>query len=378
MKLKTILVWLIGLDVRAMKGLLQEYLDSVGETRFYECYRANLALPIFKAKLKLTRRCNLQCVKCNYWRRIVRDELTTDEVLSVIDQLSEMGCRTIKFSGGEVLLRKDIFALLKHAKERGIATSITSNGTLIDKTTASKLVRSGLDSITISIDSHEPETHDKIVGVRGSWKRSTAAIKNLKESSKMLKRDLIIALQSVVLKSNYHKLPEIIKLANKLNINKLSLLSFVDHHLKDKGERMNRNDLAYSSVHLLRELYDSAGELGVKIVNYGPLQLYPQHIRIDNNILKTDIYSKIPCFVPWMNVYISSNGDVYACCSSKLPSFRMGNIRTSRLDYLANSMAFRDFRKSSKPPINRRICGLCLNEIKLNKTIYEKFKHLIA
>jgi len=338
-------------------------LDSIDKDLFIESFSENRFFQPLFVKIKPSIRCNLRCVKCNYWRKAVRDELTTDEVLSLIDQLSELHCRTIKFSGGEVLLRKDIFVLLKHAKEKGIATSITSNGTLIDRTTATRLIEGGLNRITISIDSHEPEIHDKIVGVKGSWKKSTAAIKNLKESAETLKRDFKITIATVVSKLNFTNTDMIVDLAKEMGADNIDFIALVQVHLGDSSLFMSPGDIRYFQNVTTDRILAKIKKFGTRVVNQNPFCNY-EHTIIRNGFRATTLYKNIPCFVPWYHFFVHYNGDVVPCCCNK--KYVVGNIRQEKLKNIVNNVRFVEFRKLCKPPIRNRRCYYCLDEVENN------------
>ena len=117
----------------------------------------------------VTRRCNLRCLHC-YLDSDDRDysgELTTEQARAMIDDLAEMGSPVLLFSGGEPLLRKDLFELGEYAISRGIRAVISSNGTLIDEAKAQRIAETGFSYVGISIDGLE-----KIIAQQGSAKRS--------------------------------------------------------------------------------------------------------------------------------------------------------------------------------------------------------------
>ncbi|MEM2192429.1 MAG: radical SAM protein, partial [Candidatus Hadarchaeales archaeon] len=125
-----------------------------------------------------TRLCNLRCEHCyeNAGPEAAEDELTTDEAKRVIDEFEDAGVVAIAFSGGEPLLRKDIFEVARYAKSKGFFISVATNGTIITRETARKM-KEVFDYAEISLDGFE-EVHDKFRGVQGAWKRTCEGIKN--------------------------------------------------------------------------------------------------------------------------------------------------------------------------------------------------------
>jgi len=112
---------------------------------------------------EVTAACNLKCIHCHAERQPGAGELTTDEGKRLIDEIAAVrDFRTLVFSGGEPLVRKDIYTLLRHAQKAGLANIIATNGTLIDEETAFKLKDHGVVCHAISMDSYDPKTHNLI------------------------------------------------------------------------------------------------------------------------------------------------------------------------------------------------------------------------
>jgi AdoMet-dependent heme synthase len=119
----------------------------------------------------VTARCNLKCAHCNInaGERKDIDELSTDGAKLLMHQIAEVSKPLLILSGGEPLLRKDIFELIRYGTERGLKMAMGSNGMLIDDAVARKLKDAGITTVSISLDSSTPELHDQFRGVTGSW-----------------------------------------------------------------------------------------------------------------------------------------------------------------------------------------------------------------
>ena len=126
----------------------------------------------------LTDLCNLNCTHC-YSRsgpgRTTEGELTTAEALGVIDDLADMGVPLILFSGGEPLLREDIWDLACHARDRGLKMALSTNGTLITTEVARRIRDCGIEYAGISLDGAGRETHDRFRHAPGAFEQATAA-----------------------------------------------------------------------------------------------------------------------------------------------------------------------------------------------------------
>jgi radical SAM protein with 4Fe4S-binding SPASM domain len=127
----------------------------------------------------VTRTCNLRCVHCysDSYAQKYPGELTTEEAKRVIDDLAGFGVPALLFSGGEPLTRPDLFELIRSAVGRGLRVTLSTNGTLIDETTAKWLKDAGLTYVGISIDGIG-ETNDLFRGKKGAFDAAVRGIRN--------------------------------------------------------------------------------------------------------------------------------------------------------------------------------------------------------
>jgi heme b synthase len=120
---------------------------------------------------EVTRQCNLSCLHCRASAELgpYPDELTTSEGLNLLEQIRETGKPVVILTGGEPLLRPDIFELAKHGHELGLRMVMAVNGTLLDLDRARKLKEAGIQRISISMDGATAETHDFFRQVKGAY-----------------------------------------------------------------------------------------------------------------------------------------------------------------------------------------------------------------
>jgi radical SAM protein with 4Fe4S-binding SPASM domain len=156
-----------------------------------------------------TKLCNLKCEHCyeNAGPKAMEDELTTEEAKRVIDEFEDAGVVAIAFSGGEPLLRKDIFEVAGYAKSRGFFTSIATNGTTITSDVARKM-KGVFGYVEISLDGFE-EVHDKFRGVKGAWRRTFNGIKSCVAEG----LDTCVALTAT--RQNLHEIPKLVDFVEK-------------------------------------------------------------------------------------------------------------------------------------------------------------------
>lgn len=136
--------------------------------------------------LELNSQCNLSCIHCYASSSPDRDAssvaLTSDHWLGLVDEASRLGCRSIQFTGGEPLVRSDLFELASFARERGIENvELFTNATLLSQRHVMLMKELGM-SVAVSFYSSDPKTHDSITNTRGSHARTVAALRMLSEA----------------------------------------------------------------------------------------------------------------------------------------------------------------------------------------------------
>lgn len=133
---------------------------------------------------EVTRNCNLSCVHC----RASADkgphpgELSTDAGLALLGQIAKTGQPIVILTGGEPLLRPDIFELARRGTDLGLKMVMAPNGTLITPQTAQNMARAGIARISVSLDGHAEQIHDAFRGVPGAFSGALAGIRAAKEA----------------------------------------------------------------------------------------------------------------------------------------------------------------------------------------------------
>lgn len=183
----------------------------------------------------ITYACNLKCKHC-YAKagKTLKDELSTEEAKRVIDQLDRASVPVIAFSGGEPLVRKDIFELTKYAHDKGIYVAVATNGTLITKEKAREMKEAGIQYTQISLDAASSEIHDEFRGVEGMFDKTVQGIKNCVEEG------FFVNVATTATSDNYEEIPKIIDLCEELNVDWFMLYNFVP---TGRGEFIRENDL---------------------------------------------------------------------------------------------------------------------------------------
>lgn len=155
----------------------------------------------YRMDLAITYRCNNNCSHCYNARSRDFPEMSTSEWKKVLDLCWNIGIPHIIFTGGEPTLREDLPELIAYAQSLGQITGINTNGRrLSDSAYVQKLIQAGLDHVQITLESSNPDIHDRLVGHNGSWEETTAGIRNVVYSS------LYMMTNTTLLRDNYHTL----------------------------------------------------------------------------------------------------------------------------------------------------------------------------
>ena len=135
----------------------------------------------YEAMIELTYGCNLRCVHCFNPTHQAKGELSTAKVLAILDQLAEVGCLSLGFTGGEIFTRADVFEIFGYARAKGFAITMLTNGTLVTAERAERIRALRPDHVEISIYGATAETYERVTRVPGSFKRFLTGVTLLRE-----------------------------------------------------------------------------------------------------------------------------------------------------------------------------------------------------
>jgi AdoMet-dependent heme synthase len=253
----------------------------------------------------LTYRCNERCVHC-YLDHDDHGEMTTAEVTGVLDQLAAAGTFFLTFSGGEILLRKDLFALVAHARALQFDVKLKTNGVLVGQAQAARIRELGVRQVQLSVYSHRAEVHDAITKVPGSLVRTLAAIERLTAEG------VRVMIANVLMRQNAADYPGVRALAAELG---------VDCTIDPTITPMMNGDTSVVALRLpapqLLRVFKDRSLVGDDFMT-------PPSAPIDEETLDGR-----PCSAGHTFCYISPYGDVYPCVQFPLPS---GNVRQQRFE----------------------------------------------
>ncbi|OOM75947.1 antilisterial bacteriocin subtilosin biosynthesis protein AlbA [Clostridium puniceum] len=297
-----------------------------------------------------TNRCNLKCTHC--YRdsgKEIQGELNTKEAKKLIDEIAKANFKIMIFSGGEPLMRDDIFDLINYAAKTGLRPVLGTNGTLITKEVAQKLKGAGISAIGISLDSLNSEKHNFFRGNDLAFKDTIYAMKNC--------RDLGIRFQVHTTVMDWNK-DEIISLTD------FSVaMGAAAHHiffLVPTGRGKNIEDELLNPKEyeeLLTSIMKKQEEVNIEIKP----TCAPQFVRIAENL---GIYSRFKrgCIAGLNYCIINPRGDVQACAYLIEVA---GNVRETPFDEiwksneLFNNLRTQDYKGTCNTCKSKKNCGGC-------------------
>jgi radical SAM protein with 4Fe4S-binding SPASM domain len=251
--------------------------------------------------LDLTYRCNERCVHC-YLDHHDHGEMTTAEIKDLLDQMADAGVFYLTISGGEIMMRRDFFEILEHARKRTFNVKLKTNGILIRKKEADRIKALGVESVQISIYSHVPEVHDAITKLPGSLRQSIEAIRRLRAHG------IHVIMANVLMVHNAADYSGVRALAAELDAQFMLDPTITPMMDGDRSIlKLNVDEAA------LREVFRNEALVG----NVEEFCAPPQGP--DEEAL-----GMLPCSAGHTACYVSPYGDVYPCVQFPLPS---GNVR---------------------------------------------------
>jgi len=281
------------------------------------------------AHIKLTENCQAKCITCDYWKTRWQDAIDTEQAINLVNQLGGVGVRSLRLTGGEPLLRKDLFEVLKHANSGAFQSIVVQTNGLLLKKLHKEINESPISKVAVSVDGLE-QTNDFIRGIKGYFSLALEGIKLLRGK----------------------------KLALSVTLNKISAMEL--NRLRDValsvGAEIEPNILSqslffYSDVSSLWPETAEAGE----IVRFVRDELKRPSYEVDymERYYKRENLAEPPCVLGYLQLFVMSNGDVLTGCHSLPP---VGNVLREPLEAILASEAY---RKQSVAMV-RRECPSCV------------------
>lgn len=319
--------------------------------------------------ISVTNDCNLKCRMCDIPLSYKREELSTNDFKILFKDFSGMGNhkKSVVLSGGEPLMRKDIFDIISFASSLGIFTYLPSNGCLITESVAKKLRYAGIEVVNISIDGPK-EIHDNLRG-KGMFDKAIRAIKNLKD------QNINTTIATTVLNQNYDKLTYVLELAKNLEVTTVMFQPFNKIFISAyKKEDFWIDDM--------KKLNNSINDIIHLSDKYSILVNHKKYLKnmvayFSNNYSP----SNKKCLIVERSCSIDHNGNIYICWLQT--QFLLGNIKKEKINYIWNSKKHKLIKKTIKKTKCPNNCLMSCHERNFNKLklfnpgFYNKLKKIL-
>lgn len=290
-----------------------------------------LGLPRY-IQVETTNRCNLKCRMCpnnspGFHKNKVLRDLSVDEFRHIAQSFPFL--KDIHLQGlGEPIMNKDLPEIIGLCSAKSIKTSFVTNGLLLTPELSERLIRAGLDNLTVSVDAGSEDSFQTIRG--GNLARLLGNLKGFVEAKNRLNSSTPnIRIMTVGMKSNRDEIPAIVEIAAEAGVSNVTVKGLNAGFDKDlEKDRLDEQDRA-----VLMEMKNKAALSGVCL----------------DVAVTDDAERKMRCRWPWTRAYITASGDVTPCCNIIDGEYsRLGNIFEQDFASIWNARRYMEFRDRLK------------------------------
>lgn len=309
---------------------------------------------ISSLQFELSSRCNERCIHCYIPNEKKNHgfDMPTHKVKSVIDEFSAMGGIHVTLSGGEAFLHKDIIEIARYCREKDLKISILSNLISLKDEQIEALKEINLSLIQVSLYSMDPDIHDYITTVKGSFKKTKASIE------KLVAANIPIQISCPVMKANRIGYDKVLDYARKLKVKAQTDYIMMARSDLDTDNLANRLSLK-ETEELLRDIIEHDARYKEETLQQLPIS--------DEIKFNLERFMKQPvCGVGYDNCCITANGDVYPCAGWQ--NYVLGNVYKQSLQEIwEKSERVKELRKITQASFPqcleceaRDYCARCL------------------
>lgn len=198
--------------------------NSAGASRLRPSDPLRTAPPLRLVFWETTTACNLACVHCrrlDVSRKLSADDLNPEQAMAFVRSLPQTGRPILVFSGGEPMMRPDLFDLAEEAQRLDLPTALATNGTIMNEAVARRIVEVGIQRVSMSFDGPTPEIHDQFRGIDGAFESTVRGFRELRRNG------MSMQINTTVARHNYRQLDDMYKLALDLGADALHIFMLV-------------------------------------------------------------------------------------------------------------------------------------------------------
>ena len=287
---------------------------------------------ISSLQFELSSRCNERCIHCYIPNEKKNHgfDMPTSKVKSILDEFAAMGGIHVTLSGGEAFLHKDIIEIARYCREKDLKISILSNLISLKDEQIEALKEVNLYLIQVSLYSMDPEIHDFITTVKGSFEKTKASIE------KLVAANIPVQISCPIMKANRIGYDKVLDYAQKLKVKAQTDYIMMARSDLDTENLANRLSLE-ETEQLLRDIIEHDARYREETLKQSPIS--------DEIKFNLERFMKQPvCGVGYDNCCVTANGDVYPCAGWQ--DYILGNVYKQSLQEIwENSERVKELRK---------------------------------
>ncbi len=287
---------------------------------------------ISNIQFELSSRCNERCIHCYIPNNKKNHgfEMPTHKVKSILDEFSEMGGIHVTLSGGEVLLHKNLLEIISYCRKKDFKITILSNLISLSDEQIPLLKEANLSLVQTSLYSMDPDVHDYITTVKGSWLKTKNAIE------KLVAADIPVQISCPIMKANKNDYGKVVEYAHSLKIKvqtDFMLIARADLDTENLANRLSLDETADVIKDIIKDDIKYYEETLTKVTRAELYEIDPER------------FKKQPvCGVGYDNCCITANGDVYPCAGWQ--DYVLGNVYKQSLSEIwESSIRAKELRK---------------------------------
>jgi radical SAM protein with 4Fe4S-binding SPASM domain len=279
--------------------------------------------PLGIAYYAITDGCNLRCPYCYASsEKCLPGELTTAQSKSLVSQIAAFGTKTIVFTGGEPMLRKDLFEIVQHAVDSGLKCNIITNATMIRTPALARRFAELFSLVTVSVDGGTAETHDRTRG-KGSFAKTHKALRLLNDAG------VVPAINHIVTSENLDELEDFATFVSGIEVRSIRLMN---HNDLGRGAA-DEDDFGWQDHLKLQQLVWTSPIAG--------------RLRMDGPRPASPCSVKGNCGMGGNEIYVNSLGDVYPCKLVTGQAELAGSVKTQSLAEIFAGPVLTPMRRST-------------------------------
>jgi MoaA/NifB/PqqE/SkfB family radical SAM enzyme len=306
-----------------------------------------------------TSRCNSRCVSCDWWKSSGADDLTLPEIEALADSLPSLGTRLVVFSGGEPLLRPDVFEAARMFRARGLSLHLLTSGVLLEKCATE--VAAEFSRVIVSLDASTETLYQAVrgVGALGMVEKGVARLRRLAPA-------IPVTARATLHRMNFFELPRLVDHARAMALDGISFLAADVSSSAFGRARPARSDalalraseIAEFEALVERTIADRPDDFESGFIAESPekLRRLPRYY---DALAHGRAFPPAACNAPWMSAVVEANGSVRPCFFHE----PIGNIRTTPIASIVSRDLPR-FRQSLDVAANP-VCRTCVCSTKV-------------